>query len=249
GRAGGGVEVKNVFNMAHTVVEHYEWLPPALRARGLFFWRAMTTRFLLRRLVRPLADSLRPEIAAARARMGWGARERVIGLHVRHGDSCQTNIRRGKCVPLAKHVAEVRTVAALYNITAVYVATDNPAVVGQTSELLGPAMRVFALSLFDRRVFDSGHGVYIEQRLARGDLDRDAALRFTLMDLWLLSCSEVLVGHFTSNMSRLAHLLMSLRRKAIMPFVSVDGPWCHHWQACCGTRRDGSSQLCPFVET
>jgi hypothetical protein len=85
-------------------------------------------------------------------------------------------------------------------------------------------------------------------RQSGGCVDREQVLHFTLLDLLLLSLTEVLVGHFTSNMSRMAHLLMTLQHEALMPFVSVDGPWCPHWQACCGTRRDGSSIRCPFIE-
>jgi hypothetical protein len=40
-------------------------------------------------------------------RIEWAEGERAIGLHVRLGDSCKTNIRRNKCVALERHLAEV----------------------------------------------------------------------------------------------------------------------------------------------
>jgi hypothetical protein len=53
--------------------------------------------------------------------------------------------------------------------------------------------QVLALMSFDRSVFESGEGVYIEKRLANscplvegGCLDRESVLRFTLLDLLLL---------------------------------------------------------------
>jgi hypothetical protein len=266
-RQGGEGSVLNTFTMPHTIVEHFEWVPAAFRKHGLYFWRAMTTGYVMR-LSAEVEAALLAQVDALRAEMGWGADDRVIGLHVRHGDSCRTNIRRNKCVALERHVAEVRTVAALYGISKVFVATDDAGVVGRLRRELGPAFHVMVVSMYDRAMFESGDGVYIERRLALahsgcpphssgqgspdgpggGCLDREAVLNFTLIDLVLLSHAHALVGHLTSNMSRMAHLLMTLRHQGIMPFVSVDGPFCHHWQACCGTRRDGSSRLCPFVE-
>ena len=44
--------------------------------------------------------------------------------------------------------------------------------IDHTRELLGSGFRVFALSDFDRGMFESGDGVYIETRLASRALDR-----------------------------------------------------------------------------
>ena len=51
-----------------------------------------------------------------------------------------------------------------------------------------------------------------------------------MLDLALLSRGRALVGHFGSNLSRLAYMLAAARRGGHVPFYSVDGPWCYHWQ-------------------
>ena len=168
----------NVFSMPHTVVEHYHWLPPQFRHLGFYFWRAMTTKFLFR-MSAEYSTSL--ELEHVRRRLGWPPGERAIGLHVRLGDSCKTNIRRNKCVALERHVAEVRAVAGMYGLRSVFVATDGADVVARTRAMLGDGFRVYALSEFEgvRGSLHNGSrdGVYIESRLASGLLDRCLRLR------------------------------------------------------------------------
>ena len=65
-------------------MQPFAWVPPAHRAKGLFWWRTVLNRYLLR---------LRPKIAHELAvdsvmeRLGL-AHVRYIGVHVRLGDSC-----------------------------------------------------------------------------------------------------------------------------------------------------------------
>ena len=185
--AGGGGEM-SVFSMPHTIVEHFDWIPPRFRRRGFYFWRAMTAQYLFRLsedflptlrveetldalgwhlglslslsrthtpspslplslapcacecLIRPFTmfECLLKPLPSFYSTLGrrpghWHAHmshhhthmshhhthmshhhthhsagDRVIGMHVRHGDSCKTNIRRNKCVPVERHLAEVR---------------------------------------------------------------------------------------------------------------------------------------------
>jgi len=44
--------------------------------------------------------------------------------------------------------------------------------------------------------------------------------------------ADFFVGHFASNLSRLAYMLAAARAGPV-PFASVDGPWCYHWRMCC----------------
>ena len=55
-----------------------------------------------------------------------------------------------------------------------------------------------------------------------------------MLDVALLSRGRALVGHFGSNLSRLAYALAAARRGRHVPFYSVDGPWCYHWQVAGG---------------
>jgi len=116
---------------------------------------------------------------------------------------------------------------------------------------------------------------WTEDRLRRGELDRAALLHATLTDLLVLARARALVGHFASNLSRLAFSLAACAPCAPrpaprarprpphratrlnstwgaarahwggpMPFVSVDGAWCYHWQMCCEVDAEGRSHMC-----
>ena len=53
---------------------------------------------------------------------------------------------------------------------------------------------------------------------------RDATL--AALDAHLLSRTQVLVGKFSSGLFRVAYGLASARRGALLPFLSLDAPWC-----------------------
>mmetsp|Transcript_47903 Transcript_47903/g.74805 ORF Transcript_47903/g.74805 Transcript_47903/m.74805 type:complete len:222 (+) Transcript_47903:125-790(+) len=220
--------------MPHTTVEHFEWVPNYVRPKGLLFWRLAITRFLLR-LNTAFQESL--HIDQMKQRIGWPTDGRVLGLHIRHGDSCKTNIRRDKCISAAQHAQEIKTIAARYKVDQVFVASDSPEAIEKVKSL-APELNFLHLTSDVRSRLNSGTGVYIEQRLDSrhcekvdgGCLDSGDLLRFTMSDLLLLSETQGLVGHFTSNMSRLAFMLMILHHRRVVPFISVDGPWCFHWQ-------------------
>lgn len=57
-----------------------------------------------------------------------------------------------------------------------------------------------------------------------GDTQRDALL--AALDVHLLARTHVLVGKFTSGLFRAAYALAVGRRGALLPFVSLDAPWC-----------------------
>ena len=46
------------------------------------------------------------------------------------------------------------------------------------------------------------------------------------LDAHLLARTHVLVGKFTSGLFRVAYALAAARRGALLPFVSLDAPWC-----------------------
>ncbi|KAJ1490043.1 hypothetical protein T484DRAFT_1936029 [Baffinella frigidus] len=145
--------------------------------------------------------------------------------------------------------------AQAYGIKAAFMASDSPDAI-EIARRLAPELRWMQVGGVDRAALSaSGRGVYIETRLGHacakspgGCLDPGAAVRATLLDMLLLAEADALVGHMTSNLSRIALMVMAARRKKVPPFASVDGPWCRHWQACCNTTSDGRSSICPFEE-
>ena len=53
-----------------------------------------------------------------------------------------------------------------------------------------------------------------------------------LVDMLLLTETDVLVGKFSSNHDRLVYALMANARRGsvcLPPFVSLDHPWCADW--------------------
>jgi hypothetical protein len=127
----------------HTTVEHFKLVPYPAGHGGMFLWRAIVTEHLFVfnvRMPRNLPadwNSFSPcpaqytritlgdgmwqsetaawlDLAEEKRRVGWVDGDRVIGVHIRQGDSCHTNIRRGKCVLITNHIAEVRMMARRY---------------------------------------------------------------------------------------------------------------------------------------
>ena len=66
-------------------------------------------------------------------------------------------------------------------------------------------------------------------------------------DLTLMSHADYFVGHFASNLSRLAYLLAVAHHRCMIPYWSVDGPWCYHWRMCCDVQVDGTSVVVTVV--
>ena len=85
---------------------------------------------------------------------------------------------------------------------------------------------------------------WTENRLRTGMIERGELLRSTLLDVELLSRAAAFVGHLASNLSRLAYSLAVGSAGGIVPFISVDCPWCYHWQLCCDVDDTGLSNMC-----
>mmetsp|Transcript_23068 Transcript_23068/g.62511 ORF Transcript_23068/g.62511 Transcript_23068/m.62511 type:complete len:161 (+) Transcript_23068:197-679(+) len=159
--------------------------------------------------------------------------------------------------------------AARYSIPRVFVATDSPGVVEEFRGLVA-GLEVAAVpdDLFDRAELEdsihkcsrkhphktddgttledgcSGNDAWLEHRLGRGYIRGDALAMTTLLDVELMADADAFVGHFGSNLSRLAYMLMAARRRAAPPFTSLDGPWCYHWRMCCDVQAHGRSRVC-----
>lgn len=116
------------------------------------------------------------------------AGSRTLGVHLRRGDGCTVSLRAGKCVPLARYRATVRTLAKAYSITHVYIATDD---VNFTRPLVEDVTAMGLQWSLSERMTATGDAAasrpaaspelatatdWIEKRLQRGEIDRKAAL-------------------------------------------------------------------------
>ena len=70
------------------------------------------------------------------------------------------------------------------------------------------------------------------------------------LDAHLLARTHVLVGKFTSGLFRVAYSLGAARRGALLPFVSLDAPWCADYGIPAGYNDDFPSRRdAPFEST
>ncbi|KAJ1476618.1 hypothetical protein T484DRAFT_1965230 [Baffinella frigidus] len=171
-----------------------------------------------------------------------------IGVHVRRGDSCvkwKALFGATGCLGVEQHMSHVRLMAHRYSVWKVFVATDDPSILQQLQQGL-PELSVVGVSDFSAVLYEMERtkDEWTEDRLRKGELDRSALLRATLTDLMLLARSRFLVAHFASNLSRLAYSLASAHWGGPIPFISVDGAWCYHWQMCCEVDAEGRSHMC-----
>jgi len=219
--------VKGGFPVPAEEAENIGWSSENVENRfwpkGRFWYRMALMQYVFR-----LQPSVRESLALETAMEDIGfdhARERVIGWHVRL--NVQDVLRIGRGPTLQRHIHALRTVASRYGISRVFVATDDPAVIDNASQL-APEL-AFMHFQFNRTMLSECGGktndCWLEGRLGRGELDADEVTRSWLMDVLLLSHAHAFVGQWGSNLSRLAYLLAVNRRHTLLPFISVDGPW------------------------
>ncbi|KAJ1493847.1 hypothetical protein T484DRAFT_2652509 [Baffinella frigidus] len=139
--------------------------------------------------------------------------------------------------------------AERYGIRRVFVATDSPEVMGQLRALAGDLTFISIEEGFNRSALENsilacrrkhpekgddgtrledgctGNDAWLEHRLGRGEVDAKELALATMLDVTLMSHADAFVGHFASNLSRLAYLLSALFHRRLVPLVSVDGPY------------------------
>jgi len=102
---------------------------PSLGPRGWFWWTSSLLAYVTRPSVLLARDvERRAEAAGLTAALASGVK--VIGLHVRHGDSCLPKEKRRMartCSPVKEYLEHLRSLAAQLGTTAVFVATDDQA--------------------------------------------------------------------------------------------------------------------------
>jgi hypothetical protein len=185
-------------------------------------WRRMALLRYVFRLNARTASQV--NLQALRTQLGLDVP--FIAWHVRL--HVQDDLRLGRSPSLERHIEAVRMLAMLYKVSTVFVATDD-ATIAQRAADLCPELTVRWYSGFNRSMLQECGGVtndcWLEGRLARGDLDANHLTNAWLVDVLLLSHGHAFVGQWGSNLSRLAYLLAANRRRSLLPFISLDGPW------------------------
>tara|TARA_A100001015_G_scaffold79920_1_gene88652 strand:+ start:559 stop:1965 length:1407 start_codon:yes stop_codon:yes gene_type:complete len=151
-------------------------------------------------------------------KVGWLNTTKVVGLHIRGGDSClryESHRTKRSCDSLQAFIPNLTRVQEMYEITHVFVATDE-------AEKVIEQARSFPnfnwLISADRRAYQGDDDEKV--------VDAEKVGQAYLRDLELLSRADVLLGRFTSNLDRLALELRVGRQRAMSPFISQDAPWC-----------------------
>ena len=154
-------------------------VPGEFRSMGLFWWRST----LLALIARP-SRYLEALVREAKGALRWPAHGRVIGLHVRRGDSCihaAMSASRPLCLPAAVYFGQVEAMAAKYGAVAVMLATDSDDVVHEARQRFHRkegGLRVMAMG-FDRSLFQSN--LFIEHMSEARLVDVQAVAETTLV--------------------------------------------------------------------
>ncbi|KAK3262770.1 hypothetical protein CYMTET_28390 [Cymbomonas tetramitiformis] len=163
-----------------------------LGKRGAFWVRAAMVSYLMRLTPETLREL---DLDALKERIGF--RSPIIGVHVRHGDACETTERVGRCKGFADYVPAIRTLTEQYNTTRVYLATDSDTIITQSKSYAHEFE--FVSNNFSRSALNPPKTActlckLIERRKDLWDPKSDTAhhlLISALIDLLLLSLQKV----------------------------------------------------------
>ncbi|KAK3266826.1 hypothetical protein CYMTET_24580, partial [Cymbomonas tetramitiformis] len=124
-------------------VAHFLRVPNGeLGRRGTFWFRSALVSFLMR-----LNAGTKSWLGLPALKKRIGFKGPIIGVHVRHGDACETTDRKvlghafgrhavlfpvvggGRCKGLEAYIPAIQTLSERYNTTRVYLATDDEAII------------------------------------------------------------------------------------------------------------------------
>jgi hypothetical protein len=221
----------DLHDKAFVQAESVTSIPQPFRQRGWFWW----TSQLLRYATRP-SESLQRDLARKAEQSGLSkmlaSGVRVIGVHIRHGDSCSIRERRRMartCSPLEDYLEHVRALARRLDTTTVFLATDDASVLEMARAL--PDLTILAVPNASRSEETGARPELWDKLVTRraasqlSHLNQQEAWDATI-DAMLLARCDALVGKFTSTLFRTAMSLKSATCSCVPPFVSLDAPWC-----------------------
>jgi hypothetical protein len=204
--------------------------------RGGLFWNVAAQAS---RMLRP-SSALAKLLVDERVAMGlpstpsapsWNRLRPMLGMHMRHGDSCRDGVRTGRICSAAEVYARAAAeMAAQYKYRSLFVATDSDGALAALRASLPAAGWPTDAPVFvrrDRQRKDvNRRAKRVESQFADGSIDSWSEFYSFIVDVLLLGDSDGLVGKFTSNMDRVAYALMAGRVSAYRPYISLDSAWC-----------------------
>ena len=197
------------------------------------------------------------EVNRATKLLAMAKGELILGMHVRHGDSCGKDAQRtGRfCEPLSVYMGAVKQLSRDMKhpsrVATIYLATDSEEVMKDTKNypeykwLVFDEARRYSSQLNPKATkWDAVIKRNREKAQAGGESNPNMKLAsLTIIDVLLLSKCDLFVGKFSSNLFRTAYELHSAECDCAAPFVSLDHPWCFDWSIKVGgsnmTRFDG----------
>ena len=144
----------------------------------------------------------------------------MLAVHVRKGDACT---HRGECRGLAGSMPHVEQMVASYGFRSIYLATPSAEVLAETTRY--PQFRWLFLNMTRTQAAGAAR---IEDALLQGRVQAVREWQDFMVEVYLMSESQALIGAFSSNAVRLAYSLMSgSAGGCLKPFISTDINWCH----------------------
>lgn len=231
---------------------NHAWVPePYAGRKSLFWWTSQVAA----RILRP-GPTLLKHLRTLQHAWGWQRGDRVLGLHVRRGDTCmvdERNASRGfedgafnpkaarRCDSLRAYAPYARAMVAAHGLGAVFIATDDEAIIAEARanafELFGVSgpSKVYAIELNRSMYYLDLMDAVLKGKQSQGDegetqpaFDPRADALAAMTDLLLLADCDALVVKFTSNLGRQALALSNAFKggDCVVPYLSLDSPWC-----------------------
>jgi hypothetical protein len=187
---------------------------------GSFWWRAQLLTYFWKpnEEAKAFIDNIRQKIGFP------PPEEKVLGIHVRGGDACFDPNSPRKCWKFSDYMKEANEFRRLYGVTTIYLATDNEEVINSLDRY--PEFK-FIFIPADRSHYNDK--VFIEDRLRAKKLDTKHEVLFSMADITLLSECDYFIGTLSSNFGRIAYELMMAKKNYYPPMVTLDIPYCFHW--------------------
>ena len=197
--------------------------------RGFFWFRTSLVSYMMR-----LNPQTRIALDLETIKMKIGFVKPIIGVHIRRGDACHTTKRKNRCRSFEQtYLPHIKTLSEKYGISRVFLATDDEAILEQIKSSKAVVQFEFVHVIMDRSVYNNQNQIEQRQNLYSDSSSQAHEMMLqALTDLLLLSETDAFVGHFLSNLSRLAIEMSSATKGYVPPFISVDGQWCKHWKFC-----------------
>ena len=210
-----------------TLDRHFEYAPllPS-PPDGLFkydlgeiFWNAQ----MLKYITKP-SNKLLDIINSYKKKLNFNKYrdEGIIGVHVRHGDTCSKTMFRWmrKCNTFDEYMVYIDKINKLYGYKNIYIATDDGQIIEDIKNNKYPKYN-FLYTDFDRDIYSGDQWIEYREEINYKQIYMEA-----LIEIAMLSESSALVGTFSSNLSRVVYLLMMANSGGYKPFASLDTPWC-----------------------